>query len=124
MHYPEKLRHQQLAIDLFGDPNWRASAEIKQVINYYTEISETTSLTLLNSARIACHKLADYFKEIDFTDVTDDGKPIYTAKDVAANLGAVGKIVDSLDALEEKVKKEQTSKSKIRGGGKVGPYED
>lgn len=123
MNYPPGVREERLATDIFKDINWKPSPEIIQAIDYYKDLTQTTSMRLLYSARIACHKLADYFEEADFTELDDNGKPIYTAKDVAANLGSIGKILESLDTLESKVKQEVTSKVKIRGGGNVGSYE-
>ena len=51
------------------------------------------------------------------------GKPLYNAKDVASNLEKVGRIVESLDKLENKIKREVKSDSRIRGGGEIGLYE-
>ena len=53
----------------------------------------------------------------------DNGKPVYTAKDVAYNLEKVGTIVDSLDKLETRIKKEVRTESRVRGGGDIGMYE-
>jgi hypothetical protein len=61
---------------------------------------------MLNSARLAVEKLSNYFKNSNPND------KFYTA-----NLEKLGKIIESLDKLEEKVKKEQTSETKVRGGG-------
>ena len=64
-----------------------------------------------------------YFENIDFLEIGENGKPLYNAKDVAINLEKVGSIVESLDKLENKIKKEIKTDSRVRGGGDIGLYE-
>ena len=77
----------------------------------------------MRAAKGASDKLAGYFENIDFLKVDDNGKPIYTAKDVAVNLEKVGSIVESLEKLETRIKKEVKTNSRVRGGGEIGMFE-
>jgi len=121
--YPEEKKEEELMRDLKMKVKEVSTVEMKLAILKYKEFQETHSMRLLRSARVACDKMADYFREVDFAAADDQGKLKYNAKDVAANIAAVGKMIESLDKVEEKVKKEITTSSQIRGGGTEGSYE-
>lgn len=121
--YPEHKKREVLAKDIMKDLDYVPDNDLEYLIQQYRDFYETTSMRLIRAARTACDKLSDYFEHIDFKELDDDGRPVYTAKDVAMNLAKVGDIVNSLDKLEDKVQKEIKSESKIKGGGDVGSYE-
>ena len=122
--YPAYER-KKILLDEFlkGDIKTANSKQVQEAISKYKEFQETPSMRLLEAAKVACGKLSDYFMDLDFTQLDDSGRPVYVAKDVAANLKAVGGIIESLDKTEEQVKKEITTSTKIRGGGNAGEYE-
>jgi len=99
-----------------------ASPKIKAAILKYKELSETSAIKLLNAARESVVKLEKYFKEVDLTLTDDNGRPIYHAKDLIANLANMGKVVSGLDELEELVKKQQAKDNPNRGGVVVNKY--
>lgn len=122
--YPLYERKERLIQDfLKKDTTSLESKMVKDAIQKYKEFQETPSMKLLESAKIACGKLSDYFTTLDFKEMDDTGRPVYQAKDVASNLKAVGGIIESLNKTEDQVKKEITSSTKIRGGGEAGEYE-
>ena len=108
---------------LRGYTKLESSKLVQEGIKKYEEFQKTPSMRLLEAAKVACGKLSDYFMDLDFKEMDDTGRPVYVAKDVAANLKAVGGIIESLDKTEEQVKKEITVSTKIRGGGQAGDYE-
>jgi hypothetical protein len=56
---------------------------------------------------------------------TDDiGKLIGYVQELIKLSSSIPKAIDVLNDLEEKVKKEQTGESRIRGGGEKGMFED
>lgn len=83
----------------------------------YSKTLETVSMRLLRAAKRAALSLAQYLEE--------EGGKIDSSnrKDIVDTLDKVGKIIESLDKLEEKVKKEITNNDNIRGGGDVGQRE-
>jgi len=121
-NYPESERELQVKKS-FLKLEWEPDQDVIEAIEEYKRAKETTSMRLLYGAKFAAEKLTDYFKGIDFTLTDDSGRPLYTAKDVAANLAAVGKIIESLNKLEEQIQKEIKDTSKIRGGGVASKYE-
>ena len=99
--------------------NVKADAQIKLAEAEYNEFQQTYSMRFLESARGLADKLSSYFDEVDFHATDDNGKPLYSAKDAVSNLKQVGDVIESLDKVEEKVKKEVDSKAKIRGHKKI-----
>ena len=98
------------------------SPKIKKAIDKYRLLSETSAVKLLNSAKESVSKLERYFKDIDLTLTDDNGRPIYHAKDLIANLSNMGKVVSGLDELEDLVKKQQQKDNPNRGVVVVNKY--
>tara|TARA_R110002167_G_scaffold199470_4_gene402721 strand:- start:106 stop:645 length:540 start_codon:yes stop_codon:yes gene_type:complete len=121
--YPNTKRKDVIIRDYMKDEKWEETEDIKLAIKRYIAFQETHTMRLMRAAKGASDKLAGYFENIDFLKVDDNGKPIHTAKDVAYNLEKVGNIVDSLDKLETRIKKEVKTESRVRGGGEIGMYE-
>ena len=121
--YPIDKRKEAIIKDYIKEEDWMETKEIKEAIKRYVDFQETHTMRLMRAAKGASDKLAGYFEAINFMDKDSNGKPIHTAKDVAVNLEKVGNIVDSLDKLETKIKKEVKTESRIRGGGEIGMYE-
>tara|TARA_R110002012_G_scaffold261340_1_gene443214 strand:+ start:11635 stop:12177 length:543 start_codon:yes stop_codon:yes gene_type:complete len=123
MAYPGTKRRDIILSDFMKDPKWEEDKDIKDAMSKYLEFQETHTMRLMKAAKGAADKLAMYFEHIDFTEIGENGRPRYNAKDVASNLEKVGSIVESLDKLENKIKKEIKTDSRVRGGGDIGLYE-
>lgn len=116
--YPEDERQDKLIEDL----NIKWSPKLEGGIEKYRELSETSAVKLLKSARASVSKLERYFRDIDLTLTDDNGKPIFAAKDLVANLTKMGDVVEGLSKLEDVVKKDQQAASVNRGGVVVNKY--
>lgn len=99
-----------------------ATPKLRTAIDKYNELTETHAVGLLKAARESVQKLKKYFEEIDLTVTDDNGKLLYTAKDLIGNLKQIGEVVDGLNALEDLVKKEQSKSSVNRGGVENSKY--
>ena len=86
-------------------------AEIK-----YKELTETSAVKLLKAARASVTKLEKYFRDIDLTLMDDNGRLMFSAKDLVQNLSKMGDVINGLSKLEEQVKKEEQVNSVNRGG--------
>src|SRR6056297_1919132 len=93
--YSENIRKEVLAGDFFHGTYPKNDELIEEGIKKLYQLFETTSTRLLAGAQIAADELSEWFKNIDFTRVDDNGKPIYSASELARNLSAVGNIVKS-----------------------------
>lgn len=121
--YSEDTRSEELIKDFIRDETWEPDELIKGAVKKLRSLLETTSSRLLKSSLIATDKLGAYFETIDFTQLDDNGKPMYSARELSTNLGSVGSIVKSLKILEEQVKKEQLDDNITRGGFEIGDFE-
>lgn len=121
--YSEEVRGEILISDFVGDKLWKPDELIKKAVDKLHKLLETTSSRLLKSSLIASDKLGSYFENIDFSLLDDNGKPVYSARDLASNLSAVGNIIKSLRVLEDQVKKEQLDDNITRGGFEIGDFE-
>jgi hypothetical protein len=120
----ENLRSEVLKRDVLGKLDYKISEDLERALKTFNQLKETTSSRLLKAAKIAADKLADYFEDkVDFDLLDLNGKPVYSARDLASNLGAVGKIIESLKKLEEQVTKEQLDGGMARGGAEIGDFE-
>jgi len=122
-NYAEDVRKEILKDDFIGDDKWEPDGDLQKAIDGLKGKLETTSSRLLTSAKVAADKLGSYFESVDFTLLDDNGKPVYSARELASNLSAVGNIVKSLKALEDQVRKEQLDDNISRGGFEIGDFE-
>lgn len=90
-----------------------ATQPLSKAVEKYLQSLETTSMRLLRAAKKAALSIAEYLENAS---TRPDPESI---GDVVDTLGKIGKIIESLDKLEDKVKKEITNDEKIRGGGLV-----
>ena len=110
--YEEEERLDKISQDL----KVKFTPKVKGAIDKYKELSETSAIKLLKSARNSVTKLERYFATINLNILDDHGKPIYHAKDLIANLANMGKVVNGLDELEAIVQKHEQKDNPNRGG--------
>lgn len=123
-NYSEEEKKVKILEDYFKDIKWKPDSKVEEACLKYKQLSETPSLKLLKSARIAVDKLRTYFETVNLGDTDSTGKKINKVTDLSNSISNVGKIIESLDKIEEKVKKEETSSTKIRGDKKISPFEE
>lgn len=115
-------KHKQIIKDYL--PNgYNPDSEVKTAIAKYRLLQETPSMRLLLDARGAIDKVRKYFKDVDLAAVDGKGSLINKISDLTNSMGNIGKIIESIDKLEEKVKKEQLRDTKIRGQKDINDYE-
>ncbi len=94
------------------------SKTLLKVVEQYRATLETTSMRLLRASKNAALSLAEYLEK-----AAKEGIEPEERKEVVDTLGKIGKIIESLDKLEEKVKKEISNDDRLRGGGQAGSRE-
>ena len=116
IQYLEDERKERLGGDLFDDENYQPDEEIVAAMAKFIELTRTPLSNLLESAHVAVNKLSDHFETLSLEEKDKrTGQPIYKAKDVLGSLASLGKVVASLQQLEEQVAKEQITGNKVRG---------
>jgi len=109
--------------DTFKADKWEPDDIIKDAIEVYKKLQVTPSMRLLTASRNSVEKLSDYFDQINFKEIDNFGKPIYSAIELTRNLKEVGNVVKSLTNLDKQVKLELEEQS-VRGGNKIGYFEN
>lgn len=121
--YSENERAKVLKRSIFKDEKWVADSLVETAIEEFRALQKTPTSRLYEESLSAVDKLSGYFKKIDFDKVDDEGKPFYSAKELAQNLSAIGNIVRSLKQLEQIVRQEQMEVTTARGGSYIGEFE-
>ena len=119
--YDEEKRQEEVIASVFKK-KYTITSKIEAACHKYKELTETSAVKLLKAAKASVTKLEKYFRDIDLTLVDDNGKPIYTAKDLVQNLSKMGDVVSGLSKLEEQVKKEEQISNANRGGVVTNKY--
>ena len=106
--------------DIFGDVNWQPPKEVldaeEQFVNVYYD---SLSARLLRGARRRLETVIKFYEDSLGDEEMDDAK----ADKILAAIGKLDKTSSSLYELERSVKMEEMESSKVRGGGKINPYE-
>lgn len=99
---------------------------VNEAVEYYEEMQGkmSPSLSFLEAALFAANKIKGYFYSVDFTLLDTNGKPVYDISKINTTLKDIGKTIDGLDQLKERVMRELQSDSKIRGGVEKSLFED
>lgn len=110
--------------ELNMDPSWEPDGDVMDAVARYELLTETPVIRLLKKARRTIEKMEDYFDEVDFTERNEKTNMlVFTPREV---LNAIAEIADAhagLDKLEEMIRKDQTSRQRVKGGGEIGEFE-
>ena len=120
--YDEESRHDEVVLGVYGKSKWAPSSKVKAACDIYKKLKETSAVKLLKAARLSVIKLQKYFETVDLTMMDDNGRPIFHAKDLVANLSKMGDVVSGLSKLEEQVAKQEQVNTNTRGGVVVNKY--
>lgn len=122
---PPEDREQVIIEDVFGEKSkWKPDKAIQEAVNKYTELQRTPTMRFLDAQQTALEELITYLKNLDMKVKDKSGKPIYKYSDITRGMSDSAKVAESLEKLQERVKKELSVQGKIRGQGELGSYED
>tara|TARA_R110002020_G_scaffold126458_7_gene284236 strand:+ start:2200 stop:2703 length:504 start_codon:yes stop_codon:yes gene_type:complete len=113
--YDEEKREEEVIKSVFKE-KYKTSSKLKAACDKYKELTETSAVKLLKAARTSVTKLEKYFRDIDLTMMDDNGRLMFSAKDLVANLSKMGSVIEGLSKLEEQVRKEEQVINANRGG--------
>ena len=116
--YSEEERREAALSDAGLTVKDLADEKMAAAINKYVEIQDSSrDIRLVHAAQNKVDQIIRYFNEgSDLFERTDDGKPIFKAKEVIAEMTQVSKVLEELEKLEQRVKKKQKAESALRGG--------
>jgi len=121
---PEDKRKDEIFKYYIKDNTYKPDKLVLEGIETLKAITTSPAMLLLQDSYILVDKLRGYFTSVDFKEMDDNGKPVYSAKDAIASLANVGKVLESLNKLKETIHKEISETSRMKGGGSIGDWED
>ncbi len=122
-NYDDGEKHTKILADYFKGGSFGPDQLILDAIEKYRSLQETPSMRLLKAARKALNKIIEYFNTVDLSERDGKGAIVNRIGDLTKSASDIGKIVESIDKLEEKIKKEQLRETKIRGQAEISDYE-
>ncbi len=111
-HY--EMREETVRKDVFKDEEWEPDEIVIAALEKYMRLLVTPAVSMLNAGMKAAQKLTDFFNDIDLSATDNHGRIKYSAKDLVANLGSLGKVVEGLNKLREQVENETLGDDKNR----------
>ena len=118
--YPESTRKTQIIQDIFKDSKWEADDDIITAIKKYEELQETPTLRMLKGARKAQEAITKYYEEVSQDPDKVNSKSVGA---IAMSLEKMGKIAESIDKLEDKVRREIQTEGRSKGGRTINEFE-
>jgi hypothetical protein len=95
----------------------------QDAIDKFIQFQQTPSMRYLDANIIGMDKITKFLTTVNLNDVDDKGKLLYKPTDITNPIKEAGKIIEALQTLREKVKKEQSSDGTARGGYKPNDWE-
>lgn len=113
------LEASNLSDEEYNDPTFRAAC-IK-----YKQLQDSSSVIgqMIETYVNKLHEMREFVKNVDYTERTDNGMPIFKIKDQYEEMQSLNKALNSLKELEAKYKEEQMEASGLRGGAKAGLFD-
>lgn len=122
--YTKGEKETEIIKDVITIPNWKPDELVVKAIERYEELQKTPSMRLLEGVRQAIRKMIEYFEDVDLLEEDEKGKLKHDVSKVVRAIESSGKITESLKALEDRVKKEQSEEGALRAGRSKGAFED
>jgi hypothetical protein len=123
MNPTEKLEHVRSFI--IGMPeDWEPDEKFHAAVDFYKERQATVSTIILEDAKHAIAKISSFLRNVDLTELDENGKFVYDVKKVNDVIGGLPKTVETIASLERTVKKELQQKDSLRGGHEKALMED
>lgn len=120
----EDVRDRVIKKDIFGKEDYELDDLTKEAVERYKDFRHTFSLQFLEENIEGAKKLMDYYRRVNWDELDKSGRPVYSSRDLAANLEKSGGILKSLHSLREQVRREELEVNRVKGGTQVDLYED
>lgn len=130
--YPEDERRLRVSRDTGLGETYQPDDKVQAAIDKYLELSKTPTIKSLSSIReglLTSSRLIDSLRmriddalaDPDLEDIDPVVRSVTRMLEIAEKLP---KAIENITTLEEKVKKEESNDTRIKGGGKKGLFED
>jgi len=122
---PEEERRTTLINDIY-DNKKEPDKLVEEALQYYIDMQYKSSVALqfLDDAQKALDSVRVYLRTLNMSDVDKNGKPKNDITKITSAIEKTGKLLDSLDNLKDRVKRELGNTGKVRGGVEKSEFED
>jgi len=117
-------RTKSILKDIDFPKGWKEDAAVIYARKYYREMSETFSLKFLKDVRFALDRIREFFRNVDFTLMDKNGKPMYDVVKINNVIKQSDATLENLSKLEKRVLRDIKEESKMRGNKKKALFED
>jgi len=115
-------KEELVAQDIMGDPKYQASPDILNAIEKYEMMQETYSMRYLAGVRKTVDSLIKYYEDLLYDPKKVSNKE-FKPEQITKALKDLESVMEKIEKWERKVAAEEDG-MQIRGGGKVGIFED
>jgi hypothetical protein len=84
---------------------------------------KSAELRLLEATLEACDKLGDYLRNVNFSEVDDNGRLMHSPTQVMNSLGRIGNLVEGVQKVREQVKKGLQSDEEFYGNRELNMFD-
>ena len=130
--YAADEREVRVVKDLGLPEKYKPDAKVESAVQKYLEFAQTPTIKTLTSIReglLTSSRLIDTLRfrierELQKEEVDDLDALVRSVQRMLEIGEKLPKVIDNITGLEDKIKKEQASDTRIKGGGKKGMFED
>jgi hypothetical protein len=119
----EAVKHKEVSKVVFGTEDYEIDEVIAEALKFYRK-DIPISVSLLEDAKLGINALREYFRTVSLTEVDAQGKVVHDSSKLSNNLKNLYGVIDGLESLEQKVRRDVESSTTIRGGREKGIFED
>lgn len=116
-------KHEQIISMIDDSGTFKKDELVLEAIEFYKK-DIPISLGFLTDVKVAINELRRYFRDLNLQEYDDKGKPVHNANQVMNSIKSTGDLLESLEKLEIKVKKDLDMQNSVRGAKQKGLYED
>lgn len=104
--------------------SWEPDETVKEGIELYAYLTQTTASLLLQDTRQAIDNLRETLRTLDLNEKDDKNKPIYTLNTVTSTIKQIPSLSKELMEAERALNKEIEENTRMRGQGVKKLFED
>lgn len=120
----EEQRSEEITIGLDFPKKWKPDESVQKAREFYAKWTETYSLKFVKDAKLALEQIRIYFRSVDIEEMDKMGKPKFDIIKLARTIEMSDGMLENLNKLEERVRRDLQAKSTARGAKDKNIFED